>query len=189
MSIKIAFSTVGCPEWSLSDILPMAKDLNFRGVEIRGLGSEIRAPKATPFTAENLAATMNQFKKMNLEIPCLSSSCCLKLADNEKSVLAEGFEYIDLAGQVGASFVRLLADKEPAPEGDIVDDEVVIRKLHVLAPYAQYKNVTLLLETNGVYADTARLKNLLDRLPYENVAALWDIHHPYRYYYHYLLNY
>ena len=38
--------------------------------------------------------------------------------------------------------------------------------------------MTLLLETNGAYADTARLRDLLTDLASDNVAALWDMHHP-----------
>jgi fatty-acyl-CoA synthase len=32
-----------------------------------------------------------------------------------------------------------------------------------------------------VYADTARLRELLNHAASDNVAALWDIHHPYRF--------
>ena len=48
--MKIAFSTLGCPDFSWSDIYSMAKDLGFDGIEIRGLGNEIFAVKAQPFT-------------------------------------------------------------------------------------------------------------------------------------------
>jgi fatty-acyl-CoA synthase len=41
--------------------------------------------------------------------------------------------------------------------------------------------VTLLVETNGVYADTKRLAKLLDAVDSPFVAALWDMHHPYRF--------
>ena len=41
--------------------------------------------------------------------------------------------------------------------------------------------MTLLVETNGVYADTARLRDLLERMESDNVGALWDMHHPYRF--------
>ena len=39
----------------------------------------------------------------------------------------------------------------------------------------------LLVETNGVYADTARLRDLLVRAESDSVGALWDMHHPYRF--------
>ena len=35
--MKIAFSTLGCPDFDWSDIYSMAKDLGFDGIEIRGL--------------------------------------------------------------------------------------------------------------------------------------------------------
>ena len=49
------------------------------------------------------------------------------------------------------------------------------------AECAKDTGVTLLIETNGVYSDTKRLKKLLDRVNMREVAALWDIHHPYRF--------
>lgn len=50
-----------------------------------------------------------------------------------------------------------------------------------LVPYAHEHNVVLLIETNGAYSDTKRLRDLLDSIPSDSVAALWDMHHPYRY--------
>ena len=41
--MKLAFSTLGCPDFSWNDIYSMAKDLGFDGIEIRGLGNEIFA--------------------------------------------------------------------------------------------------------------------------------------------------
>ena len=51
-----------------------------------------------------------------------------------------------------------------------------------LVPVAEKYNVTLLLETNGAYADTRRLKKVLDAIGSHKVAALWDMHHPYRFF-------
>ena len=48
--MKIAFSTLGCPDFSWTDIYSVAKDFGFDGIEIRGLGDDIFAVKASPFT-------------------------------------------------------------------------------------------------------------------------------------------
>ena len=50
-----------------------------------------------------------------------------------------------------------------------------------MIPYAEERGVTLLVETNGVYADTARLAGLLNQIESDNIGALWDMHHPFRY--------
>jgi len=47
--MKLAFSTLGCPDFSWTDIYSMAKDLGYHGIEIRGLGDDIFAVKAQPF--------------------------------------------------------------------------------------------------------------------------------------------
>jgi fatty-acyl-CoA synthase len=63
-----------------------------------------------------------------------------------------------------------------------VDDEAVLAQLKQLIPAAEEHGITLLVETNGVYADTNRLRSLLDRAASDSVAALWDMHHPYRFF-------
>lgn len=179
--MKIAFSTIGCPEWSWVEIVSMASDLGFDGIEIRGLGQEIHAAKARPFTEGEVDNTLDRLKSIGLAITCYSSACCLNDASRRQEILAEGFEYIDLAARTGVPYVRILGDQAPEVTG-VVDDSVVASALRTLADYAAYRQVTLLIETNGVYADSARLASLLDRVDSQSVAVLWDIHHPWRFF-------
>jgi len=178
--MKIAFSTLGCPDFGWTDIYSMAKDFGFDGIEIRGLGKEIFAVKGQPFTESRLPKTIEKLAKLDLEIPCLSSGCCLKYPEQAEANYQEIVEYITLAAKLGAAYVRILADRDPHPV-DEVDDAVVLQALRRLIPVAEANGVTLLLETNGVYADTKRLCNLLDQVDSDAVAALWDLHHPCRF--------
>ena len=82
---------------------------------------------------------------------------------------------------LGTPYIRVLADSRAEPSAE-VDDDVVIDSLKALVPYAEEKGVILLVETNGAYADTRRLANLLNEIASDNVAALWDFHHPYRFF-------
>lgn len=178
--MKIAFSTLGCPDFGWTDIYSMAKDFGFDGIEIRGLGKEIFAVKGQPFTESQLPETIEKLTRLDLEIPCLSSGCCLKDREQMEANCQEIVEYITLAAKLGTAYVRILADQEPHPV-DEVDDAVVLEALRRLIPVAEANGVTLLVETNGVYADTNRLRNLLDQVESDAVAALWDLHHPYRF--------
>ncbi|NCC49311.1 MAG: hypothetical protein EOM13_09700, partial [Clostridia bacterium] len=187
-TMKLAFSTLGCPEWSWVDIQAMARDLGFDGIEIRGLGQEIQAAKARPFTAEELPQTLARLRELNLSLTCFSSDCCLRDADRQRELLAEGFEYIDLAAASAVPYVRILGDLAPEVQVE-VDDQVVLRALRSLSDYAAWRGVTLLIETNGVYAQTSRLRQLLESLdeaavsgPKPSVAVLWDLHHPWRFF-------
>ncbi len=174
--MKIAFSTLCCPNYEWKDIYTMAKDLGFDGIEIR----HIREDSASPFSPEKCEKTSEKLKKLHIEVPCLSTGGCVKL-DNWQENKDEIITYIKVASKLGAKYIRILADKDAAPEGE-VDDSLIVSRMNELIPYAEESNVTLLIETNGVYADTARLCNLLNEIASDRVAALWDIHHPYRFF-------
>ncbi|MCI8623609.1 MAG: AMP-binding protein [Provencibacterium sp.] len=178
--MKLAFSTLGCPGFDWPDIYSMAKDFGFSGIELRGLGDDIFSVRARPFREDNLPDTIAFLNKQRLEIPCLSTGCALKFAERREETHKEILEYIELAAKLGAPYIRILGDLKAEAEGE-VDDRVVLEALRALVPAAEEKGVTLLVETNGVYADTARLRELLDELGSDWVAALWDIHHPYRF--------
>ncbi len=179
--MKIAFSTLGCPDFSWVDIYSMAKDFHFDGIEIRGLGRDIKAITAPPFTPARLPRTIKKLNELDLEIPCLSTGCGLKFKENREENITEITEYINLANQLRTPYIRILADREAHVTGE-VDDAFIIELMKELAKIAAPKEVTLLVETNGVYADTARLRKLLDAINSPFVAALWDVHHPYRFF-------
>ena len=179
--MRISFSTLGCPDFSWVDIYTMAKDFKFDGIEIRGLGENIYAVSAPPFTAGQIDKTIAKLASLHLSIPCLSTGRSLKFRDEREQVVKEIGEYLRLAEKLSAPYIRLLADLDGPVTGE-VDDDYVAEVLLQLADMAKGTGVTLLCETNGVYADTKRLRALLDKVNRPEIAALWDMHHPYRYF-------
>ncbi len=178
--MKLAFSTLGCPDFSWSDIVATAKDLGYSGIELRGLGDNLFSPRSKPFRPENVATTLEELHKRGLAISCVASGTALKYSDRQRENVAELCDRIDMAARLEAPFVRILADERAEANGE-VDDEAVLRALNILIPYAEENGVTLLVETCGVYADTKRLAALLERIPSDCIGALWDVHHPYRF--------
>ena len=187
--MKTSFSTLACPTNSFTDITVMAKDLGFDGIELRGVGLDgqtgepiidIYDGRELAFSRSNFNGTAERLKALGLTVSCLSSGCALGDKAHRATVIAEAKAYIDMAKRLGSAFVRLLGDTVIAPGAD-VDDAYIAEMLTGLAPYAAENGVTLLIETNGVYCDTARLRAMLDGVASDSVGALWDIHHPYRF--------
>ena len=177
--MKLAFSTLGCPEFAWSDIYSMAKDFGFHGIEVRGLGDDIFSAGGSPFSPEKLDDTAKHLRSMHLDISCFSSGRSLKYKEQAELNHEVICKYIALAEKFGTKYIRVLGDEKAAPDGE-VDDDIVIAALKSLAPIAEKADVTLVVETNGVYSDTKRLASLLSEVASDSVAALWDIHHPYR---------
>lgn len=177
--MKLCFSTLGCPNWSLGEIISAAKDLNYQGIELRGAGEDLLIPDARMFSPENIERTSRGLAKAGVEIACLSSDCRLNREDGDSVGMAK--RYVALARQLGAKYVRVMGDDWVEP-GDGVNDRTVLTRLMELAPGAEAAGVTLLLESNGVFARSERLRDLLKSVDSPFVRALWDVNHPVRNY-------
>lgn len=178
--MKISFSTLGCPGWSWGDMLSTAKDIGFDGIEIRGIGNELYVPRVKHFSSDNIELTKKKLSKIGLEIPCLTSACFLFDKANIDRHINEGIDYIDLAAKLGTPYVRVMGDAQP--QASDVDIEFVAKNLKDLADKAKAKGVKLLIETNGVFADSKVLKALMEEVDSDSVGVLWDIHHPIRFF-------
>ena len=179
--MKFAFSTLGCPGWSWEEIYATAKDLGLNGIEIRGIGTEIFAPETKPLRPENIKKTIDLLKKLNLEIAMLTSGAFLFDEDRPEEAIREAKAYIDLAQKIGTPFIRVLGDKDGAP-GPKRNLDFVKTQYQRVCDYAEGKDVTPLIETNGILADSRVMAQFIKEVGRPNAGVLWDIHHPYRYF-------
>ncbi len=177
--MKLSFSTIGCPAYVWTDIYPMAKDLGFDGIEIRGVAGNEYAPATRPFIPRQRQRTRSQLDRLGLEISCFSTSCELYDEAHRLETLDQVMEYLELASEIGSPFVRVLLAREFEPRG-FDDDDSVIAALQQMADVASIYDVCVLVETGSDYADTARLACVLDAVDSPYVGALWDMQHPYR---------
>jgi fatty-acyl-CoA synthase len=177
--MKFGFSTLGCPGWLWRDIVSTAKDLGYDGIEMRGLGAEIYLPRSKTFAPSNIPNILAELRKLKLEIPCLTTGAFLFDPARRDEALREVRDYLNLAEQLKVPYIRVLGDKDPSPGP--ADPKLTEDNLRALLPDAAQKNVVLLLESNGVYADSGALKALMEKINHPSLAVLWDVHHPYRY--------
>lgn len=175
--MKLAFSTLGCPDWRFNEILAMAKDFGFDGVEIRGVRSKIYAPEIAAFSDEFWPENSAKMERLGIEIPMLTSGICV--SEKYDSMIDEAIAYAKLADKIGAKYIRILGDAKAEPTEN-VDDEKVAENLKAIVSATADTNAVFLVETNGAYAKSERLVKVLDKVGSERVKALWDVHHPYR---------
>ena len=178
--MKYAFSTISWTSFTWKEAVAMAKDLGFSGIEVRGLENNVFAVDARPFSSQQVLKTAEQLANLHLEVSCFSTACNLNDINKKKESVHQLKAYIDLAAKMGTSYLRLLPDDSFTPNEKTPDDTVISIITEIL-PYAEKKHVTLLLETIGIYCDTDRLRKVLEQFASDNLAALWDIHHPYRF--------
>lgn len=173
--MKLCFSTIGCPDWNLNDVVSTAKDLGYKGIEIRSLRGEVYAPDMKEFT-DDFDKTVELLKRTGIEVAMLSTNCALA-NHNDKTAVGRAKSYINLAKHIGAPYIRVMSTDKPYFDGG--DLELCKKQYSEILSYAKGTGVTPLMETNGMFVDTKLLAEFLDEIG--DGGALWDVHHPYRY--------
>ncbi|MBP3412827.1 MAG: AMP-binding protein [Oscillospiraceae bacterium] len=165
--MKLSFSTRGWLDLPWQELVDTALDMRFGGIEIYNLHKTELQQKGGAFHKYQITATLRELREKKLSIPCLDSSC-----DISTEELQTVFDLITAAKMAQVPYVVVCALQER--------EERVYEALGELLPYAEDRGVSLLIKTSGIYADTARLRRLMDEFASDYLAALWDIHHPYR---------
>ena len=168
--MKLSFSTRGWPGLGWEEMLETALVMGFSGVEVYNLPKfDPLLERGGPFHKYQSAATVRQLREKKLTIPCFDTSCDLSCDPNAVETLSN---LMKVARNTQVPYVVCCALQD--------SEDIVIQKLEQLLPTAERLGVSILLKTSGIYADTARLRSLLDRFASDYLAALWDVHHPYR---------
>ena len=168
--MNLSFSTRGWPELSWEEMMELALDMGFSGIEVYNLPNfDPMLDRSGPFHKYQAAATVRQLREKKLTIPCFDTSCDLSSQEN---CVARLQLLMEVAKNARVPYVAACALAENEP--------LVRENLTSLLEDARKNEVTLLLKTSGIYADTARLRRLLDDFACDELAVLWDVHHPYR---------
>jgi len=168
--MKLSFSTLGCPDWTLEQIVQNGAAYGFDGVELRISGEKHVDPS---FDAAKRKAVRDMFAGHKLAIVCLSgyTQFCgddaLKLEENGAALLRNA----ELAADLNAPFIRTFL-------GD--GGEFTKRGEDVLRRYcdeAHKLGVTVLLEIHDALKTGKQAAKILSDVNSGGLAVLWDIHH------------
>ena len=168
--MNLSFSTRGWGDLSWEQMLDAALDMKFTGIEVYNV---FKFPELTdrggPFHKHKIAATVRQLRDLKLTIPCLDTSMDLSESTVNADVIAD---MMHLAHDLQVPYVVGWASSP--------NEEMIVSNLERLLPIAEKLGVCLLIKTSGIYADTGRLRSLLESFASDYTGALWDMHHPYR---------
>ena len=127
------------------------------------------------FDPQSVALSRRQLQQRELQVACID----LPLDPLNESVTEQAFfdqldRCIDAAANMRTSHIRIHTLSQEKEDGC-----APLKMMDILGKAlekAQKANVTLLLETAGMFSDTTCLKNALDTFASDNLSALWDMH-------------
>ncbi len=177
--MKFAFSTLGCPGWSIEQVAESARSMGYQGVELRLLNGDVIPP--------SLGATERKHVKQvlgdaGIDVACLDTSSRFTSRDaaerrkQEDDVRA----YLDLAREWGAPRIRIFGGNLAEGQTEAEGIQLLAESLNVLSPDAEKSGVTIALETHDAFSAGRTVAAVMEQVPSPGIAVIWDTHHPYR---------
>jgi sugar phosphate isomerase/epimerase len=177
-SLKLSFSTLGCPDWSFDKIIEFARDNQYSGIEVRGVLRQMDLPLVPEFlNSETIMTTMKKMNDHGLKFVDLGSSCALHYPKGEERTknLDEGKRFIDLAAKLNCPYVRVFPNQIPRDRDRQDTLNLIIEGLKELGSHASGTNVSVLLESHGELIYKKDLLFVMEGAASPHVGLVWDI--------------
>jgi sugar phosphate isomerase/epimerase len=177
--MRLAFSTISCPDYNPVEIAAAARAFGYDGVELYALAGRRLTPDVLGANLDALRAALTQD---GIPVVCLNSWASLSSADPaahaaQAELVVHAF---DLARELACPLVKAFGGELPPGENPAHVYDYMAETIARLAEEGERRGVRLVVETHDGFSRGATLAELLRRVDHHAFAALWDIHHPYR---------
>ncbi len=178
--MNLSFTTLGCAEKNLADVVALAKEYGIHTLEIRGLGDQFDNRWVKEFRPEEIDNTIAYLKENDISIVALDTSCNMHVVPNDKTI-AEAKAAIDIAEKLGAKYIRVFGNEIKGDRDECIAH--VIAGLRELCEHAENTSVQVLLEVHGEFNCIEVFEPIVKELgSYKSFGILWDIMHTNRTY-------
>lgn len=172
--MKISFSTLACPDWTLQQAVELAARSGYDGLELRFLEGEDSLWKLPAFQGSGLQQSRRLMSESGLAIACLDTSCRFDSLDapERRKWIDEGKRMAELAAQLGAPAIRVFGDRIQPRASREETIKWISDSLNLLVKSIRASAVEVWLETHGDFASSADVQPILADCP--EVQIIWD---------------
>lgn len=177
--MQYSFMSFSTPEASLDDMLAIARQYGYDGIEPR-LDAKHAHGIEVDLTPPQRREVREKVNASGIKLACLATS--LSYADPAKTadMILQTHDRIDLAGDLGVPTIRVFGGTFPETLSREAAIERVAEALSQVAPHAVSRSVTLCLETHDAWCDPLHVAALMRQVNHPAIAVNWDIMHPIR---------
>lgn len=163
-----AFSTLGCPDWSLEEALARGREYGYLGVELRLIDGKFIEDS---MPASERARVTNLLAASGLELVAVDSSITLS-EDEPRGVARRIARFLELAAGWGAPLIRVF--------GGDADQDHAVQSLRLAAREAERTGCGIGLETHDAFSSAAPTAAVLNAVDSSAIGAIWDVAHTHR---------
>lgn len=176
MMLKLAFSTLGCPDYELEDVLRAAREYGFEGVELRALGGGLDLLARPEFAPARVEGTRRRLEAQGLSVCCVDTSCVFHDRDEgeRRRQVELAVRHCELAAALGSTLVRVFPDKIQTGATRRETRGFIAESLRAVASRAP-ASVRVGLETHGDFAAADETVDIVRLADHAGVAIIWDV--------------
>jgi sugar phosphate isomerase/epimerase len=174
--MKLSFSTLAAPGWTMPQIIAIAISAGYDGIELRFVEGEDSLWKLPVFRGTEMAATTRSLGDNGLTISCLDTSCRFHSPDPGERArwLTEGKRMTDLAAALGAPGLRIFGDTIQPGADRASTRSWIAESTRKLSEIAQARGVEIWLETHGDFASSQETAAILQAAAGLPAGVIWD---------------
>jgi sugar phosphate isomerase/epimerase len=179
--MKLSFSTLGCPAYTIDQVIQTALDHGYQGVEIRHIRGEVLLQNLAEFQPAGIGATARKFAQSGVEVICINSSIRFTSPDpaEREKQLALVAVNSEIAAALGAKYIRVFGGPLPPDQDRTETIGRITEGLNQAVALANRRGVVPLLETHDSFSTGKLAAELLAGVS-GNIDLIWDILHSYR---------
>ncbi|MBS0191876.1 MAG: sugar phosphate isomerase/epimerase [Phycisphaerales bacterium] len=171
--MKLALSTVACPDWTFEALAAFVEEAGYQGLELRTFGSA-----STRFACDPALTDPDKVRRLlaatGCEVACVATSTRFDdpitppgighiLSGTPQGVRETGWA-VDLAARLEAPLVRVFGYQIPSNESRTSALSRIVDRLELAVATARNTGVRLAIENGGSFPTAATLSELLDRV-------------------------
>jgi sugar phosphate isomerase/epimerase len=174
--MRLAFSTLGCPNWDLVEIAEAARSLGYEGIELRAVAGDLDLLERREFKPDALAATRQWLLDQEISVCCVDTSCRFDSpdADERRQQVEVAVKHSEIATALDAPLIRVFPDRVQAGAMWTETRDNIAASLRATAERMP-AGVRVGLETHGDFARGEVAAEIVRLAEHPNVALIWDV--------------
>ncbi len=184
---KVAFSTIACPEWTLSRVARFAAEHEFDGIEFRtfGEGSTRFAHDPGLTDAAKVAATLRRHGVEACSLAtglrfdhAVSPPVLGHLLPSRWSDVRPAFHMVELAQRLGSPLVRVFPFEIPAVPLESRGSTIkrIVSRLQMVCDHCRHRDAFVAIENAGDFATADDLVEIIARVDSPYLLACYDLY-------------
>jgi len=174
--VRLSFSTLGCPAWSLARVVDVAGREGYDGVELRFLENDDALWARPELSGNGLAETRRRLNDAGLAVSCVDTRSFFHDPDPSARAKArdEARRSLELAAQLGAPGIRVFGDRVQPGADRAATRGWIAEAMQALAEAGERTGTSVWIESHGDFARATDTLSILELVPSRAAGVVWD---------------